>query len=517
VKLVSEVGVGTVAAGVSKGRADHVTISGFEGGTGASPLTSIKHAGSPWEIGLAETHQTLVMNRLRSRIAVQVDGGLRTGRDVVIGALLGADEFGFATAPLIAAGCIMMRKCHLNTCPVGVATQDPVLRKRFLGQPEHVINFFFFVAEEVRELMAELGYRSFDEMVGQMQMLDRAAVIDHWKAKGLDFSRLFQKPDVPASVSIFHSETQDHKLDKVLDRTLIARAEGALAHRTPVVIETAINNTDRTTGAMLSGEVARRYGHKGLPDDTIHVKLTGTAGQSFGAWLAKGVTLELEGQANDYVGKGLSGGRIAIYPPKAASKIVPHESIIVGNTVMYGAIAGECYFRGVAGERFAVRNSGAIAVVEGTGDHGCEYMTGGVVVVIGKTGRNFAAGMSGGIAYVLDEDDTFASRCNMSMVELEPVQEEEELNERLHHQGGDLLSKGRVDVMKDMTRFDAERLRQLIANHARYTGSTRAQEILDKWDHYLPKFRKVMPVEYRRALAELMAQSAEPQLAAAGE
>ena len=516
VKLVSEVGVGTVAAGVSKGRADHVTISGFEGGTGASPLTSIKHAGSPWEIGLAETHQTLVMNRLRSRIVVQVDGGLRTGRDVVIGALLGADEFGFATAPLIAAGCIMMRKCHLNTCPVGVATQDPVLRKRFVGQPEHVINFFFFVAEEVREYMAELGFRTFDEMIGQMQMLDRAAVIDHWKAKGLDFSRLFHKPQVPASVSIFHNESQDHGLDKVLDQTLLARSEGAIATGTPVTIESPINNTNRTTGAMLSGVIARKYGHKGLPDDTIHVKLTGTAGQSFGAWLAKGVTLELEGQANDYVGKGLSGGRLAIYPPKSATRIVPHESIIVGNTVLYGAIAGECYFRGVAGERFAVRNSGAIAVVEGTGDHGCEYMTGGIVVVIGQTGRNFAAGMSGGIAYVLDEAGDFPQRCNLSMVELEPVQEEEELNERLHHQGGDLHHKGRVDVMGDMTRHDAERLRQLIANHARYTGSTRAQEILDHWDQFLPKFRKVMPVEYRRALAELMVQDAEPQLAAAG-
>ncbi len=516
VKLVSEVGVGTVAAGVSKGRADHVTISGFEGGTGASPLTSIKHAGSPWEIGLAETHQTLVMNRLRSRIVVQVDGGLRTGRDVVIGALLGADEFGFATAPLIAAGCIMMRKCHLNTCPVGVATQDPVLRKRFVGQPEHVINFFFFVAEEVREYMAELGFRTFDEMVGQMQMLDRAAVVDHWKAKGLDFSRLFHKPQVPASVGIFHSETQDHGLDKVLDQTLIARAEGAIATGTPVAIESPINNTNRTTGAMLSGTIARKYGHKGLPDDTVHVKLTGTAGQSFGAWLAKGVTLELEGQANDYVGKGLSGGRLAIYPPKGATKIVAHESIIVGNTVLYGAIGGECYFRGVAGERFAVRNSGAIAVVEGTGDHGCEYMTGGVVVVIGKTGRNFAAGMSGGIAYVLDEDGDFAKRCNLSMVELEPVEEEEMLNERLHHQGGDLHHKGKVDVMGDMTRHDAERLRQLVANHARYTGSTRAKEILDNWEQFLPKFRKVMPVEYRRALAELMVQDAEPQMAAAG-
>ena len=517
VKLVSEVGVGTVAAGVSKGRADHVTISGYEGGTGASPLTSIKHAGSPWEIGLAETHQTLVLNNLRSRIAVQVDGGLRTGRDVVIGALLGADEFGFATAPLIAAGCIMMRKCHLNTCPVGVATQDPVLRKRFVGQPEHVINFFFFVAEEVRELMAQLGYRRFDEMIGQMQMLDKDQLITHWKAKGLDFSRLFHKPSVPSHIATRHVESQDHNLGSVLDRQLIEKAQPALNAKTKVSIDVPVNNTNRSTGAMLSGEVAKRFGHAGLPDDTIHVKLTGTAGQSFGAWLAHGVTLELEGEANDYVGKGLSGGRIAIYPQKTAKHIVPHESIIVGNTVLYGAISGECYFRGVAGERFAVRNSGAIAVVEGTGDHGCEYMTGGIVVVIGQTGRNFAAGMSGGIAYVLDEDGTFADRCNLAMVELEPVQAEEDLNERLNHQGGDLNAHGRVDVMKDMTRFDAERLHQLISNHARYTGSERAKEILAQWDSYKGKFRKVMPVEYRRALKELLAQDVGTRHVAAGE
>jgi glutamate synthase (NADPH/NADH) large chain len=517
VKLVSEVGVGTVAAGVSKGRADHVTISGYEGGTGASPLTSIKHAGSPWEIGLAETHQTLVHNRLRSRISVQVDGGIRTGRDVVVGALLGADEFGCATAPLIAAGCIMMRKCHLNTCPVGVATQDPVLRKRFVGQPEHVINFFFFVAEEVRELMAEMGYRTFNEMIGQMQMLDRSAVVDHWKAKGLDFSKLFHKPEVPADVGIYKSINQDHHLDAVLDRSLIEKAQPALADATPVVIEGEINNTQRTVGAMLSGEIARKYGHEGLPDGTIQIRLEGTAGQSFGGWLAHGVSLELEGQANDYVGKGLSGGRIVIYPPAEATAIVPHESIIVGNTVLYGAISGECYFRGVAGERFAVRNSGAIAVVEGTGDHGCEYMTGGIVVVIGETGRNFAAGMSGGIAYVLDEDGTFAERCNLSMVDLEPVEEEEELNQLLHHSGGDLEGHGLVDVLSDMTRFDAERLHQLISNHARYTGSTRAQEILDRWNEYLPKFRKVMPVEYRRALAELMAEQEGERVLVAGE
>jgi glutamate synthase (NADPH/NADH) large chain len=503
VKLVSEVGVGTVAAGVSKARADHVTISGFEGGTGASPLTSIKHAGSPWEIGLAETHQTLVRNRLRGRIAVQVDGGIRTGRDVVIGALLGADEFGCATAPLIAAGCIMMRKCHLNTCPVGVATQDPVLRKRFKGQPEHVINYFFFVAEEVRELMAEMGFRRFDEMIGQMQMLDRRELIEHAKARGLDFSKLFTKPDAPEGVAIYHREAQDHRLDMILDQRLLKEARPALERGERVRIETEIRNTDRTVGAMLSGAIAKRYDHAGLPDDTIHIQLKGTAGQSFGAWLTRGVTMELEGEANDYVGKGLSGGRLIVFPAREAKHIVPEESIIVGNTVLYGAIEGECYFRGVAGERFAVRNSGAIAVVEGAGDHCCEYMTGGVVVVLGPTGRNFAAGMSGGIAYVLDEDDSFETRCNLSMVELEAVAAEEDAIARHYHQSGDLDTHGRVDVMEDMNRFDAERLRQLIVNHARYTGSGRAEHILSRWAEYLPKFRKVMPVEYRRALQEL--------------
>ena len=517
VKLVSEVGVGTVAAGVSKARADHVTIAGFEGGTGASPLTSIKHAGSPWEIGLAETHQILVMNRLRGRISVQVDGGVRTGRDVVIGAMLGADEFGFSTAPLIAAGCIMMRKCHLNTCPVGVATQDPVLRKRFKGTPEHVVNYFFFVAEEVREIMAQLGYRTFNEMIGQMQMLDRTRVVDHWKAKGLDFSRLFLKPDAPEGVNIFRCEPQDHKIHDILDRKLIAEARAAIDRGAPVKIESKVQNTDRTVGAMLSGAIAKIYGHEGLPDDTVQVKLTGTAGQSFGAWLARGVTLELEGEANDYVGKGLSGGRIVIYPPRQ-SGIVPEESIVIGNTVLYGAIEGQCYFRGIAGERFAVRNSGAIAVIEGAGDHCCEYMTGGVVVVLGRTGRNFAAGMSGGVAYVLDEQGDFEKLCNMAMVELEPVPEEEEINARFFGHAGDLETSGRVDVMADLTRFDAERLRYFISNHARYTGSKRAAEILASWNEYLPKFRKVMPVEYRRALAELKAQeeAEKPRLAAAG-
>ena len=516
VKLVSEVGVGTVAAGVSKARADHVTIAGFEGGTGASPLTSIKHAGSPWEIGLAETHQTLVINRLRSRIAVQVDGGVRTGRDVVVGAMLGADEFGFATAPLIAAGCIMMRKCHLNTCPVGVATQDPVLRKRFKGQPEHVINYFFFVAEEVRELMAQLGYRRFDEMIGQMQMLDQRKLVEHWKAKGLDFSRLFMKPQAASNTPIFHCEEQDHKIQNILDRKLITEAQAALDRGAPVRLQSVIQNIDRTAGAMLSGEVAKRYGHAGLPDNTIHVRFIGTAGQSFGAWLARGVTFELEGDANDYVGKGLSGGRLIIRP-QADAGIIPEESIIVGNTVLYGATDGECYFRGVAGERFAVRNSGAAAVVEGAGDHCCEYMTGGVVVVLGRTGRNFAAGMSGGVAYVLDEDGSFASRCNLAMVELEPVLEEETVAEREFGHYNDLESHGRVDVMSDLTRLDAERLRRLISNHARYTGSTRAAAILADWAKYRPLFRKVMPVEYRRALKELKTEQAkQPLMAAAG-
>ncbi|MEW9309495.1 glutamate synthase large subunit [Labrys neptuniae] len=502
VKLVSEVGVGTVAAGVAKARADHITISGFEGGTGASPLTSIKHAGSPWETGLAETQQTLVLNRLRSRVRLQVDGGLKTGRDVVIGALLGADEFGFSTAPLIAAGCIMMRKCHLNTCPVGVATQDPVLRKRFKGTPEHIINYFFFVAEEVRELMAELGFRKLHELIGRSDLLDKQDAIDHWKAKGLDFTKLFHKVDVPANVGIRHEEKQKHPVDTVLDRGFIAEAAPALDYGREVTIEGRITNVDRTAGAMLSGEVAMRYGYEGLPDGTIKVNLTGTAGQSFGSFLAAGIDLTLVGQANDYVGKGLSGGRIII-KPSDETQAVPEKSIIVGNTVLYGAIAGECYFRGVAGERFAVRNSGAAAVVEGTGDHGCEYMTGGVVVVLGQTGRNFAAGMSGGVAYVYDEDQSFAKRCNLSMVDLEPVEEEEDLMERLHHHGGDLEFKGRIDVSGDMGRYDEERLRKMIENHLHYTGSTLAKTMLDDWATYRTRFVKVMPVEYRRALREM--------------
>jgi glutamate synthase (NADPH) large chain len=502
VKLVSEVGVGTVAAGVSKAHADHVTISGFEGGTGASPLTSIKHAGSPWEIGLAETHQTLVLNRLRGRIAVQVDGGLRTGRDVIVGALLGADEFGFSTAPLIVEGCIMMRKCHLNTCPVGVATQDPVLRKLFTGKPEHVVNYFFMVAEEARRLMAKLGFRSFNEMIGRSDRLDMRKAIGHWKARGLDFSRILHKPEAAPGVAVYNCEQQDHGLDKALDHKLIEQASPAIERGEAVRIETPIANSNRTFGTMLSGRIAERYGHKGLPDDTVHIAARGTAGQSLGAWLAHGVTIDLVGEANDYVGKGLSGGRIVVRPPEDCP-IVPEENIIVGNTVLYGAISGECYFRGVAGERFAVRNSGAIAVVEGVGDHGCEYMTGGIVVVLGRTGRNFAAGMSGGIAYVLDVDGDFDSRCNLIMVELEPVTEEDDALERTQHLGGDLETHGLVDLMRDMTRFDAQRLRGLIERHLHYTGSAPARRILDDWDAMLPKFVKVMPVDYRRALEKI--------------
>jgi glutamate synthase (NADPH/NADH) large chain len=513
VKLVSEVGVGTVAAGVSKAHADHVTIAGYDGGTGASPLTSIRHAGSPWELGLAETHQTLVLNRLRGRIAVQVDGGVRTGRDVVIGALLGADEFGFATAPLIVEGCIMMRKCHLNTCPVGVATQDPVLRKRFTGKPEHVVNYFFFVAEEIRQLMAKLGFREFNDMIGRADKLNTRGAINHWKARGLDYSRILHMPAAAPGVSIFNNEHQDHGLDKALDNTLIEQARPALEHGETVRIETRISNVNRSVGAMLSGRIAERYGLEGLPDKTIHIKLNGVAGQSFGAWATHGMTLELEGEGNDYVGKGLSGGRLVVYPPKDCP-IVAHENIIVGNTVLYGAISGECYFRGVAGERFAVRNSGATAVVEGVGDHGCEYMTGGVVVVLGETGRNFAAGMSGGIAYVLDELGDFRNRCNLAMVDLEPVPEEDQALEELDHQGGDLETHGKVDITTDMTRNDAVRLRHLIEKHAHYTDSETAKRILGNWSDYLPKFVKIMPVDYRRALEE-MKQAQTRELAAA--
>ncbi|MGJ8528021.1 glutamate synthase large subunit [Maritalea sp.] len=505
VKLVSELGVGTVAAGVAKAHADHITISGFDGGTGASPLTSLKHAGSPWEIGLAETHQTLVLNRLRSRVALQVDGGFKTGRDVLVGALLGADEFAFATAPLIAAGCLMMRKCHLNTCPVGIATQDPVLRKRFKGTPEHVINYFFYVAEELRQLMAEMGAQTINELVGRSDLLGQKRTDDHWKAQGIDVTKLFHKPELVGDDTYYHSQTQNHELEEILDRTLIKKAKPALENGEPVKFDIDIKSKNRSAGAMLSGKVAEKYGLEGLPEDTIAVNLKGIAGQAFGAFLMNGVSFDLVGEANDYVGKGLSGGRIVVRPPENTN-IVPENAIIVGNTVLYGAVSGECYFRGIAGERFAVRNSGAVAVVEGTGDHGCEYMTGGIVVVIGETGRNFAAGMSGGVAYVFDEDQTFRSRCNLAMVDIEPVLEEEELMREHHHHGGDIEWHGRVDISGDMTKHDDERLRQLISNHFHYTGSTRAKAILDDWEQHRSKFVKVMPVEYRRAILEMEQQ-----------
>ncbi|HMT40497.1 glutamate synthase large subunit [Sphingorhabdus sp.] len=504
VKLVSEVGVGTVAAGVSKARADHVTISGYEGGTGASPLTSLTHAGSPWEIGLAETQQTLLLNNLRSRIAVQVDGGLRTGRDVAIGALLGADEFGFATAPLIAAGCIMMRKCHLNTCPVGVATQDPVLRKRFTGQPEHVINYFFFVAEELRAIMAEMGFRTIDEMVGRVDRIDMKKAIHHWKAQGVDLSRLLHVVDTKGA-ALHQSETQDHGLDKALDRDLIAAAAPAIEKGEAVRIEREVKSLNRTVGAMLSGEVAKKYGHAGLPENTIQIAFTGVAGQSFGAFLAHGITLELTGDANDYVGKGLSGGRVIVKQPSHVNR-EPTENIIVGNTVLYGAIAGEAYFSGVAGERFAVRNSGALAVVEGTGDHGCEYMTGGVVAVLGKTGRNFAAGMSGGVAYVYDEDGRFRERCNMAMVDVEAIEADGPEAENSTGAPTQRASNVHDFGMGDMLYHSADRLRILLERHHLYTGSKRARAILDDWPNALGKFVKVMPKDYKRALKQLEAE-----------
>jgi glutamate synthase (NADPH) large chain len=513
VKLVSEVGVGTVAAGVSKARADHVTISGYEGGTGASPLTSLTHAGSPWEIGLAETQQTLLLNNLRSRIAVQADGGIRTGRDVAVAILLGADEIGFATAPLIAAGCIMMRKCHLNTCPVGVATQDPVLRARFTGAPEHVINYFFFVAEELRAIMAEMGFRTIAEMTGRVDRLDARKAVNHWKAEGIDLSKLLYQTPLGDSPSLNWSETQDHGLANALDNDLIAAAADALDKREPVRIERPVINVNRTVGAMLSGEVAKRYGHAGLPDNTISVKLTGVAGQSFGAFLAHGVALDLTGDANDYVGKGLSGGRVIVRQPGHVDR-EPTENIIVGNTVLYGAIAGEAYFNGVAGERFAVRNSGAVAVVEGCGDHGCEYMTGGVVVVLGKTGRNFAAGMSGGVAYVYDPDARFMDLHNPSMVDVTPVsaaRDDDDGAGRPQQRTNGVHDTG----MGDMLRHDADRLRVLLERHHLHTGSKRARALLDDWDNAIGHFVKVMPRDYARALKQMEAERLEAASVAA--
>ncbi len=505
VKLVSEVGVGTVAAGVAKAKADHVTISGHDGGTGASPVSSIKHAGTPWELGLAETQQTLMLNKLRSRIRVQADGQMKTGRDVAIGALLGADEFGFATAPLVVEGCIMMRKCHLNTCPVGVATQDPVLRQKFQGKPENVVNYFFFVAEEVREIMAQLGIRTFDEMVGRVDLLDTRSGIEHWKAHGLDFGRVFYQPanDSPRR----QLETQDHGLESALDHELIERSKPAIERGEKVSFIVPVRNRNRTIGAMLSGRIATRYGDEGLPDDTIHIQCNGTAGQSFGAFLARGITLDLVGEGNDYVGKGLSGGRIIVRSPNDFRGLGT-DHIIVGNTVLYGATGGEAYFNGVAGERFAVRNSGAAAVVEGTGDHGCEYMTGGTVVVLGATGRNFAAGMSGGVAYVWDPERTFAERCNLSMVAIEPVLSSAEQEKA---QGIDIWhSLGRGGVRET----DEAILKRLVENHFRYTGSFGARDLVSHWESARGKFIKIMPVDYKRALGEMW-RAANPQPKAA--
>jgi glutamate synthase (NADPH/NADH) large chain len=472
VKLVAEVGVGTVAAGVAKAHADLVLISGHDGGTGASPLTSIKHAGVPWELGLAETQQVLVMNDLRSRIRVQTDGKLQTGRDVTIAALLGAEEFGFSTAPLVSMGCIMMRKCHLNTCPVGIATQDPALRKKFQGQPENVINFFFFIAEEVRQWMSKLGFRTMDEMVGRVDRIEMRKAVDHWKARGLDFSSILHNPQVPRRVGRRCTIAQDHGLEQALDYQLIDHAREAIEHGTHVEIKMPIRNVHRTVGAMLSGEIARRYGSAGLPDDTIQFEFNGSAGQSFGAFLAKGVTLTLEGDANDYVGKGLSGGKLIVYPPRT-STFLPEENMLVGNVVLYGATSGEAYFNGMAGERFAVRNSGATAVVESVGDHGCEYMTKGLVVVLGRAGRNFAAGMTGGIAYVLDESGQFSSvLCNRTGVDLEPLEDP----------------------------VDLRTVQSLIEKHVGATASPRGQWILENWGEMIPKFVKIFPHEYKRVL-----------------
>ncbi len=478
VKLVAEVGVGTVAAGVAKAKSDHVLISGHDGGTGASPLTSIKHAGLPWELGLAETQQTLVLNKLRDRIVVQVDGQMKTGRDVIIGALLGAEEYGFATAPLVVMGCVMMRVCHLDTCPVGIATQNPALREKFTGRAEHVVNFFKFIAEEVREYLAQLGYRSLDEIIGRSDLLDVRRAVDHWKAQGLDLSAILYRPQVDASVATRCITTQDHGLERALDNELIRLAQPALERGERVFIDLPIRNVNRTVGTMLGSELTRRYGQTGLPDDTIDITFHGSAGQSFGAFLPAGITLRLEGDANDYIGKGLSGGKIIVYPPRDAT-FIPEENIIIGNVALYGATSGAAFFRGVAGERFMVRNSGAVAVVEGTGDHGCEYMTGGRAVIIGRTGRNFAAGMSGGIAYVLDEDGDFHTRCNMEMVGLEPLEEPEDLD----------LVKG------------------LLERHVEYTGSTVAARLLADWPASARKFVKVMPTDYRRVLEQQRYQS----------
>jgi glutamate synthase (NADPH/NADH) large chain len=475
VKLVSEVGVGTIAAGVAKAHADHILISGAEGGTGASPLTSIKHAGLPWELGIAETHQTLVLNDLRSRVILQTDGGMKTGRDVVIAGLLGAEEVGFSTAPLITLGCVMMRKCHLNTCPVGIATQDPVLRQKFTGKPEYVVNYLFMVAEEARQIMAQLGFRQFNDLIGRVDVLDVEEAIRHWKSDGLDLTPLLTAAEKPhEAVGVYCSIKQDHSLEKAFDNKLVELAEPAIERGESVSIDLPIVNTNRTVGTILSHNVAKKWGEQGLPDDTIHIKLHGSAGQSFAAFLAHGVTLELEGDANDYVGKGLSGGRLIIYPFKDSS-FCAEENILVGNVVLYGATGGQAFFRGRAAERFCVRNSGAWAVIEGVGDHGCEYMTGGRAIILGPTGRNFAAGMSGGIAYVWDADGDFNLKCNLGMVELEKVETDEDIGE----------------------------LFEMIELHHELTGSDVAQRVLDDWPRIAnEEFVKVMPIDYKRVLRE---------------
>ncbi len=511
VKLVSEVGVGIIAAGVAKARADHVTISGYDGGTGASPLTSIKHAGLPWEIGLAETQQTLVLNRLRDRISVQVDGGLRTGRDVVIGALLGADEFGFSTAPLISIGCIMMRKCHLNTCPVGIATQNPVLRKRFTGAPEHVINYFFFVAEEVRQIMAEKGVQRFNDLIGRSDWLDTKKAVENWKAHRIDLAPILYAPKTDRPEQRYHTGRQEHPIKDILDRKIIARAHNAITDRQPALIRSKIRNTDRSVGAMLSGKIAQLHGHEGLPEDCLHIDLHGHAGQSFGAFLVHGVTLSLQGEANDYVGKGLSGGKIIIVPPPSERDSA--ANIIIGNTVLYGAIGGECYFSGVAGERFAVRNSGAVAVVEGAGDHCCEYMTGGCIVVLGDTGRNFAAGMSGGIAYIFDPGATFKKRCNQEMVDITPLMKPRAIDGSTHPKkmySEKIWVTGLKELMESPLENDEDRLYTLIERHYHYTKSGRARQIMDRWPQSLGQFVKVTPLDYRRALQRKQASAKPP-------
>ncbi|MEO8539052.1 MAG: glutamate synthase large subunit [bacterium] len=486
VKLVAEVGVGTVAAGVAKAKSDVVLISGHDGGTGASPLTSLKHAGAPWELGLAETQQTLVLNKLRDRIVVQVDGQMKTGRDVVVGALLGAEEFGFATAPLVVMGCVMMRVCHLDTCPVGIATQNPALREKFAGRAEHIVNFFRFIAEEVRGYMAQLGFRNLDEMIGRSDLLDTRRAVNHWKAQGLDLSAILYRPEMDASVATRRVNAQDHGLDRALDNELIEACAKALETGERVSLELPIRNENRTVGTMLGSTLTRKHGVNGLPDDTISIKFSGSAGQSFGAFLPSGITLRLEGDSNDYIGKGLSGGKLIVYPP-ANSTFRPEDNIIVGNVALYGATSGAAFFRGIAGERFMVRNSGAVGVVEGTGDHGCEYMTGGRAVIIGPTGRNFGAGMSGGIAYVFDEDGTFPSRCNLEMVGLEALDEHEDLD----------LVQG------------------LLKRHIEYTGSTVATHILQGWPELATKFVKVMPREYRRVLNEARAKTDSREAATA--